>query len=186
MEPKERHGNFARTKRSQRKTSFVMNAIRVLVSQHRAIEALFEELACETRRNARVRAASRLAEDMIAHLAGKEAVFYPAARRALGVKIEENVMLRTQLRRVLATSVHDAAFRPRSEALRLIFEHHVESDETDLFPRVERALGVAELEALGAGLEASRPPVWMVMTEDHPLLRSETPSPQSVMLPAAR
>ncbi len=163
-----------------------MNAIRVLVSQHRAIAALFEELSCETRRQPRLRAASRLAEDLIAHLAGEEAVFYPVARRALGVEIDENVMLRAQLRRVLSTNVHDAAFRPRFDALRLLFEHHVENEENDLFPRVQAALREDELEALGAGILASRPPVWMVTTEAHARLRSEPPSPQSVRLPAAR
>lgn len=163
-----------------------MNAIRVLVSQHRALRALFDELSRETRRQARARAASRLAEDLIAHLAGEEAVFYPAARQALGIEIDENVMLRAQLRRVLATSVHDTAFRPRFEALRLLFEHHARSEETDLFPRVQAALGEDELDLLGVGIVASRPPVWMVTTERHARLRSAPTSPQSVRLPAAR
>ena len=102
------------------------------------------------------------------------------------MEIDENVMLRAQLRRVLATSVRDAAFQPRFEALRLLFEHHVESEETDFLPRVTGALGEHELEALGAGLVASRPRVWMVTTEAHALLRSVPASPQGVRLPATR
>ena len=47
-----------------------MKATRILIAQHRAIEALFEELARETRRTSRARAASRLAEELIAHMAG--------------------------------------------------------------------------------------------------------------------
>jgi hypothetical protein len=70
--------------------------------------------------------------------------------------------------------------------LRLLFEHHVESEETDLLPRVTAALGEQELEALGAGLVASRPRVWMVTTEAHALLRSVPTSPQGVRLPATR
>jgi hemerythrin superfamily protein len=164
-----------------------MKATRVLSSQHRAIEALFEELSHETRRHARVRAASRLAEELIAHMAAEEAVFHPAARRALGITIDEHFMLRAQLRRVLATSVHEPAFKPRLEGLRLIFDHYTKNEETDLFPRVEEALGPERLEALGDEILASRPPVWMVTTDAEGLVSAHgRRSPQSVSLPAMR
>jgi hemerythrin superfamily protein len=163
-----------------------MNATIALVSQHRALEALFEQLDGQTSPEARVCTMSELAEDLIAHLAAEEAVFHPAARRALGEEIGGHFMLCAQLRRVLATSTHDAAFQPRFEALRLLFAHAVESEETDLFPRVEAVLGREALEALGTVILASRPPVWVVTTEAHALLRSVgPPSPQSVSLPPA-
>ncbi len=164
-----------------------MNAIVALVSQHRSLELLFERFDGETSLEARVRTASDLAEELIAHLVAEEAVFHPAARRALGDEIDGHFMLRAQLRRVLATSVHDAAYPQRLEALRRLFARSVESEETDLFPRVEAALGQEELEALGAAILTSRPPVWMVTTEARALLQSVgPPSPQSVSLPAAR
>ena len=143
-----------------------MKATRILIAQHRAIEALFQELARETRRQARARWASRLTEELIAHMAGEEAIFYPAVRRVLGEAVgpserpsairsgasrggasqdespapDPHLMLRAQLRRVLATRVQEPAFEPRSEALRLLFAHHVEAEEaaeTGVFPRVE-------------------------------------------------
>jgi hemerythrin superfamily protein len=164
-----------------------MKLTRVLVSQHRAIEALFEELANETRRNARVRLASRLAEELIAHMAAEEAVFYPAVRRTLGVEIDDHFMLRAQLRRVLSTSVHEPAFRARLEGLRLIFDHYAQNEETDLFPRIEAALEVHQLDAMGEEILDSRPPVWIVTTDAQALnpLQGHR-SPQGVSLPAAR
>jgi hemerythrin superfamily protein len=158
-----------------------MKATRILVAQHRAIEALFEELAGETRRHARARMASRLAEELIAHMAGEEAIFFPAVKRELGDSRvsgdiggpdNEHFMLRAQLRRVLATNVHGPAFQPRFEALRLLFEHHVQAEETELFPRVESALTEAQLERLGAEVLGARPPIWVVTTEGHALVRS--------------
>ena len=155
-----------------------MNATRLLVAQHRAIEALFAEVACETRRTPRMRAASRLTEELIAHMAAEETIFYPAARSVLGPKRgpgdlggrmpDEHFMLRAQLRRVLATSLHTPAFTPRFEALRTLFAHHVESEETGIFPQVEAHLPARRLETLGAEVEGARPPIWLVTTETQP------------------
>jgi hemerythrin superfamily protein len=181
-----------------------MKATRILIAQHRAIEALFKELARETRRHARARAASQLAEELIAHMAGEEAIFYPAVRRMLGEalgpapspgtfegapegsSIDPHFMLRAQLRRVLATHVQDRAFEPRSEALRLLFAHHVEAEETAVFPRVEAALDDSQLETLGADVLGSRPPIWVVTTEAHAFIHSNNPSVRGVRLPALR
>ena len=198
-----------------------MKATSILIAQHRAIEALFGALARETRRQARARTASRLAEELIAHMAGEEAIFYPAVRRVLGEDIgpgegsgprssrglpakgsviegaaasgfevdepavDSHFMLRAQLRRVLATRVQEPAFEPRSEALRLLFAHHVQAEETALFPRVEAALADSQLETLGANVLGSRPPIWVVTTEAHALIRSGK-TRRGVQLPAVR
>ncbi len=187
-----------------------MKATRILIAQHRAIEALFEELAGETRRASRARAASRLAEELIAHMAGEEAIFYPAVRRVLGVSlrawdtplatppdfpvdgtrgegsaVDTHFMLRVQLRRVLATRVQDPAFEPRSEALRLLFAHHVEAEETTIFPRVEAEVADSQLETLGADVLGSRPPIWVVTTEGRALIHSSK-AVRGVRLPAVR
>jgi hemerythrin superfamily protein len=183
-----------------------MKATRILIAQHRAIEALFKELACETRRHARARAASQLAEELIAHMTGEEAIFYPAVRRMLGEalgpaaspgaaafegaaegsSVDPHFMLRAQLRRVLATNVQEPAFEPRSEALRLLFAHHVEAEETAVFPRVEAAFDDAQLETLGADVQGSRPPIWVVTTEAHAFIHSNSPAGRGVRLPALR
>lgn len=180
-----------------------MKATRILIAQHRAIEALFEEVAKESRRQARARAASRLTEEIIAHMAGEAAIFYPAVQRVLGKSfgpqekptrsaaaldasaVDPHFMLRVQLRRVLATRVQDAAFDPRSEALRLLFAHHVEVEESALFPQVEAALGDSQLETLGADVLGSRPPIWLVTTEGRAHIRSSRPV-RGVSLPAVR
>jgi hypothetical protein len=178
-----------------------MKATRILIAQHRAIEALFGELTRETQKPARARAASRLTEEIIAHMAGEESVFYPAVQRVLGTSFgprenptagtldgsntDPHFMLRVQLRRVLATGVQDAAFEPRSEALRLLFAHHVEVEETVLFPQVDGALPDSQLETLGAAVLGSRPPIWLVTTESRALFQSSRPV-RGVRLPAVR
>jgi hemerythrin superfamily protein len=156
-----------------------MNATRILIAQHRAIDVLFDEVEQETRRRARSGAVSRLAEELIAHMAAEEAVFYPAVRRVLdeGAEASErggqaHLMLRIELRRVLEMSVSDPSFSQRIEALRVLFARHVRDEESELFPRVVVGVSDAQLEILGAEILASRPPVWIVTTEGRALVHS--------------
>jgi len=156
-----------------------MNATRILTAQHRAIEALFDDVQNETRRRPRAAAISRLAEELIAHMAAEEAVFYPAVGRVLddGVQASErgrhaNLMLRVELRRLLETSAGDPAIGERVSALRELFSRHVRDEESELFPRVVGGMSAAQLEALGAEVLASRPPVWIVTTEGRALVQS--------------
>jgi hypothetical protein len=156
-----------------------MNATRILVAQHRAIESLFEALERETRRRARSNAVSRLAEEIIAHMAAEEAVFYPAVRRAFdaGEEASEHgrqahLLLRIELRRLLETNLGDAGFGARVEALRCLFAQHVDDEEGELFPKVVAEVSASELETLGTEILASRPPVWIVTTEGRDLVGS--------------
>ncbi len=149
-----------------------MDATLALVAQHRVIEQLFDEIAYAARRRARSSFVSRLAEELIAHLAAEEAVFYPAVRCVLdelpdegGRGGDEHLFLRAELRNVLKTNVGDPSFRERIAVLRALFGEHVRSEEADLFPRVVRAVSQAERDALGAEILASRPHVWIVTTE---------------------
>lgn len=176
-----------------------MNATEILVAQHRAIEALFDEVEAETGRHARARHVSRVAEELIAHMAGEEAVFYPALRRVVTDRpvvtsdddessvdeaSEEHVRLRVELRRVLSTRANDEAFVERVRVLRGLFQRHVREEESRLFPRVEEALSPSDHAVLGEEILASRPPIWIVTTErsphmhaDNPLLRSRVSLP---------
>jgi hemerythrin superfamily protein len=156
-----------------------MDATCALVAQHRVIEALFEDVAHRTRRRARAGAVSRLAEELIAHLAAEETIFYPAVRDALDEAADtsergrdEHLLLRIELRRILETTVGKPSFGERIEALRALFAEHVYAEETDLFPRVVSAVSEAQRELLGAEILASRPPVWIVTTEARARVRS--------------
>jgi hemerythrin superfamily protein len=178
-----------------------MYATRVLIAQHRAIDALFAEVDHETRRPARARAVSQLAEELIAHMAAEEAVFYPVAQRVLrrgrrgpqdGSRgwAGEHIDVRVHLRRLLGASLGDAVFRDAFARLRATFERHAQGEESALFPRVERALGEAELDRLGTEVLASRPPIWMVTAEPRQQSRTRRKWPLrsrvSLPIPPAR
>ena len=149
-----------------------MDAIRALVAQHRAIEGLFEGAIRRPRRRGLTNGVSRLAEELIAHLAAEEAVLYPSVRRALhdGYQTDvggrdECLRLRIELRRVIEADARDPSFGDRIAALRERFVQHVRDQEVELFPRVARDVSDAQREMIGAEILASRPPVWIVTTE---------------------
>jgi hypothetical protein len=73
--------------------------------------------------------------------------------------------VRVQLRRVLETDIADAALASKIDVLRQLVAKHQSEEEEDLFVRVERAFGDAELEVLGEEILNSRPPVWIVTTD---------------------
>jgi hemerythrin superfamily protein len=156
-----------------------MDAIGVLVAQHRTIVGLFEQIHRETRRRRLTNLVSRLAEELIAHLAAEEAVFYPAMRRVLDGGSEtrdcddsEHLQLRVELRRVLEASLGDESFAQRVASMRELFQLHVRREERELFPRIARAVSQSRLRALGDEIVASRPPVWIVTQEGRSLVQS--------------
>jgi hemerythrin superfamily protein len=174
-----------------------MDATGVLVAQHRTIDGLFEAIHQETRRRRLTSLVSRLAEELIAHLAAEEAVFYPAMRRVLDDGPEtsdrgcnEHLQLRVELRRVLEASIGDESFAQRMAGMRELFQLHVHREEGELFPRLARALSPSRLQALGDEIVASRPPVWIVTQEGRSLVQSNGEwslrSRVSLPLPARR
>jgi hemerythrin superfamily protein len=149
-----------------------MDAIDVLVAQHRLIGSLFKKVELETDRRRLTNAVSRLAEELIAHLAAEETVFYPALRQVLDDGCEtgerscdDHLALRIELRRMLEASVADASFSGRISGMRKLFEQHARLEEGELFPRFAKVASKSHVQALGNEIVASRPPVWIVTTE---------------------
>jgi len=131
-----------------------MNAIKLLEQQHRNAEFTFARIdALEDDPAVLVR---ELANDLAAHMAIEQQIFYPTVRETMPELVdesyEEHSMAELALKRLLRTSPGDPAFRPRVAVLEGLVGAHVEKEEAELFPEVERALG-AKLESLGAKME---------------------------------
>ncbi|HEY3819095.1 MAG TPA: hemerythrin domain-containing protein [Polyangiaceae bacterium] len=131
----------------------------VLSKQHRSIQskidALLDELRNERPTIPIASLVSRLGEELLAHLAVEEAIFYPAARRALAGHDGEDgrhdhLLVRLRLRGVLKGSVTGESLTEPVLALRRAFARHVHLEETKVFPHVERELTAPVLTALGA------------------------------------
>ncbi len=133
-----------------------MKATTLLEQQHKKVKALFKKL--ESGRSEPEPILAELANDLIAHMVIEHELFYPAVqaidRSLIAESLEEHSLAELALKRLLATDPSDESFKARVVATKELIEHHVEEEEEELFPKVEKKLGDEELESLGKKMKA--------------------------------
>ena len=133
-----------------------MKATTLLEKQHRTVESIFKKL--EAGKSAPAPLLERLSNALAAHMAIEQELFYPAVRRVdedlVLEAFEEHSLAEIGLKRLLATDPAHPSFAARVTACRELIEHHVEEEETELFPKVEKKLGDAKLMELGKVMKA--------------------------------
>ena len=135
-----------------------MDAIELLVTQHRALEALLGEVldADETSMDARF---ARAGDELTTHLSAEEMIFYPAvkARRTEDIlleSLEEHLSLKRLLADLVALAPAERTFEPKFKVLKEQVEHHHKEEEEHLFPKVRSLLDDAERRTLGSEMLA--------------------------------
>ena len=134
-----------------------MNAIELLIAQHRRLESKMDDLLAAIDAGSTARAQALLAEagdDLAVHIASEELVFYPAvkARRTEDIlleSLEEHLSLKRLLADLMALPATAETFRPKAKVLQEQTEHHHEEEEEHLFPKVGKLLDDKELDRLG-------------------------------------
>ena len=133
-----------------------MKATALLEKQHRKVEAIFDRLEGGEEASASLK---ELADDLAAHMAIEQNIFYPAIREVdphlVEESFEEHAMAELALKRLLRTPPRDTQFAARVSILRELIHHHVEEEEEELFPSVERAMNPDKLEVLGQQMESA-------------------------------
>src|SRR5919198_4862632 len=160
-----------------------MNAITLLKNDHKTVEDLFtrfEKLgprAVKTKQDV----VERIVRELSIHAAIEEMVFYPAIREAVEKgdldtmvlqSLEEHHIVKWVLWELERISPTDERFDAKVTVLTETVRHHVEEEEKDLFPKVNKIFGRAQLDELGeamAGLKKTAP------THPHPRSPDEPP-----------
>jgi len=129
-----------------------MKATDLLKEQHRTVEALFAKIEA-----GEPEALKDLASALAAHMAIEHEFFYPESRPVdedeVAEAFEEHAIAEVALKRALACDPEDEAFDAKVSVLKELIAHHVEEEETELFPQVESELGRERLEQLGEQME---------------------------------
>src|SRR5688572_25140478 len=103
-----------------------MKATSLLETQHRKVEALFKKL--EGGRSEREPLLEDLANNLAAHMAIEQEIFYPAIKEVdeelVHESFEEHSLAELALKR-LFVAPDDEAFKARLTALKELIEHHV-------------------------------------------------------------
>jgi iron-sulfur cluster repair protein YtfE (RIC family) len=134
-----------------------MKATSLLEKQHRKVETILKKLGSgKGDTSALLR---ELADDLAAHMAIEQQIFYPAVRSMkkdlIAESFEEHALAELALKRLLATSPTAESFKAKVTALKELIEHHVEEEEEELFPAVEKKIDEGELENLGKRMKAA-------------------------------
>lgn len=133
-----------------------MNAIEMLVAQHRRMEKLLKDLL-DAEPGARRPLFARAADELMSHVLVEEEVFYPAVKAErtediLLESLEEHLSLKRVLSDLVALPADDEHFEPKLHVLEEQTRHHHKEEEEHLFPKVKKLLSPERLDALGAAM----------------------------------
>lgn len=126
-------------------------ATALLKTQHRKVEGILKKL--ESGRSEAGPLLEELARDLPAHMQIEQDLFYPAVREIdedlVLESFEEHSVAEIALKRLLATPGDDPTFKAKATTLKELIMHHVEEEEGDLFPKVDKKLPTEKNQELG-------------------------------------
>ena len=128
----------------------VDDAISLLAADHAEVKALFaqyNELVAADGDDSEQRAelVEMICQSLTAHAHIEEEIFYPAARQVvtdeslLDEAAQEHAEAKALIRELQSMSPNDADYDPTVQQLQHAVEHHVQEEESELFPQVKRS-----------------------------------------------
>ena len=140
------------------------DVVDVLMTDHREVEAIFVEL--ESRQGTperRRQLADVVIAELVRHSVAEEAYVYPAARKALPDgdqlaehDISEHADAERTMQELEALDPSDPRFDEVLTRLTATIRHHVQDEESDLFPRLRAAVAREELVELAGKVEKAK------------------------------
>lgn len=140
------------------------DAIVMLKDEHKEVKALFkrfDELK-ESPGRALEQVVEQVFRELVIHTKIEEEIFYPLAKRTLEEDNliyeanEEHHVVDLLMEEISSLSSSDEAYVAKFVVLKENVEHHIEEEESDLFPKVREALGRNELQEAGEKMMLKR------------------------------
>jgi hemerythrin superfamily protein len=160
-----------------------MNAITLLKQDHKTVEGLFKRFeklgprAVKTKQDV----VERIIRELSIHAAIEEMFFYPAIREAAEggaasdmvlESLEEHHIVKWVLSELEGMSPEHDRFDAKVSVLMENVRHHVEEEEKELFPQLNKLLGKARLDDIGEAMNKAKK---TVPTRPHPRSPDEPP-----------
>lgn len=144
-----------------------MNAIDLLKADHEKVKGILSQLSDSTDRalKKRVELLDKLEMEITIHTQLEEQILYPAFKEAGGkeqaemyyeAKEEHRTVDSLVLPDLKATDPSTPEFAGRVKVVRELLEHHIEEEETEMFPQAKKLLGKAKLDELGEQMEVMK------------------------------
>ncbi len=138
-----------------------MNAIELLKDDHDKVDRLFQKVKA-TEEGEHKELFEKIKRELDAHAHIEEKIFYPRLKEEDELEditlegIEEHRQAKMFLRELASLSDDSEKFEPKLKVLMEDIEHHVMEEEGEMFPKVEKIIGKAELEELGKQMEEEK------------------------------
>ena len=144
-----------------------MNAIDLLEADHERVKGILTQLSESTDRaiKKRTELLAKLEMEVTIHTRLEEEILYPAFKEAGGkdeaemyyeAKEEHRTVDSLVLPDLKVTDPSTPEFAGRVKVVKELLEHHIEEEETEMFPQARKLLGKAQLEELGAQMETMK------------------------------
>ena len=139
-----------------------MNAIQLLKEDHKKVSHLFGKVKASDSDSEKQKLFEQIKEELEVHTHIEETVFYPKIREEKELEdivlegIEEHHQAKIFLREISNLKDDSEKFEPKLKVLMEDVEHHVQEEEGQMFPKIEKLLDEATLEELGGQLEAEK------------------------------
>ena len=137
-----------------------MNAIELLMQDHKEASGMMDQLETADKGDREARNVFlRLNEALTMHTQIEEQIFYPALKNFDETKdlvpeaFEEHQEVKDILEEMTSLNPGDDEFMDKLTELRDSVEHHVEEEETEMFPKAEKVLGQSRLQELGRQMQ---------------------------------
>jgi hemerythrin-like domain-containing protein len=141
-----------------------MNAIDLLKADHERVKAILTQLSESTERGIKKRTEllAKLEMEISIHTKLEEEILYPAFKEAGGkeqdvmyyeAKEEHRTVDSLVLPDLKVTDPATPEFSGRVKVVKELLEHHIEEEETAMFPQANKLLGKAKLNELGQQME---------------------------------
>jgi len=135
------------------------NAIQMLKEDHRKVKELFEEFAQAEEEQMKEQIVENTVRELEVHAALEDEIFYPAAEEQIGEKEsidearEEHHVVKLLIGELKKMSSDDERYDAKYTVLAESVKHHIEEEESELFPKLE---GKIDAEELGAEMESRK------------------------------
>ena len=139
-----------------------MNALELLKQDHQKVAELFKQVEATENLKKHQQLFEQIKTELDTHAHIEETVLYPAFEKHEELKditleaYEEHKQIKTLIRDIAALSEGSERFDAKLKVMGENVEHHVEEEETEMFPKVKQVYNRAQLDELGQKLEAAK------------------------------
>ena len=127
------------------------NAIEMLREDHRKVKKLFEDFQHAEEDQSKEQIVENTVHELEVHAALEEEIFYPAAEEQIGEKEsidearEEHHVVKLLIGELKKMSADDERYDAKYTVLAESVKHHIEEEESELFPKLEGKLDAEEI-----------------------------------------